>query len=138
MVFLISNYQLLDDYYITGSPIDDTLEARWLRASSRDAHQNQARMGFHAEKIPCLQLQQEIGIAAVQTNQEDSGVVIDTSGVPPYLKRKLLMHHGGTIYSPLVGFCKEIDRQNNNRQDKLDQLLRLQGVWRENGYTRRY
>src|ERR1700679_225484 len=68
---------LLDDC-ITGLPIDHSLETRWLRAS-HNTHQNQTRMGLH-EEIPCLQ--QEV-------NQ-------DTSGVPLYLKRKLLlMHHDG-------------------------------------------
>jgi hypothetical protein len=87
MVVLIYNNPLLDDC-ITGLPIDDSLETRWLRAS-HNTHQNQTRIpvGLH-EEIPCLQ--QEIGVAAVQTNQ-------DTSGVPPYLKRKLLMHHDGMI-----------------------------------------
>jgi hypothetical protein len=86
---------LLDDC-ITGLPIDHSLETRWLRAS-HNTHQNQTRMGLH-EEIPCLQ--QEI-------NQ-------DTSGVPLYLKRKLLlMHHDGKVYRVvlLMGFRKEVDRQ---------------------------
>jgi hypothetical protein len=86
MVLLISNNRHFDDC-ITDLPIDDSLETQLPRAS-HDAHQNQTRMGLHEETIPCLQ--QEIGIAAVQTN-------LDTSGVPPYLKRKLLMcHNAGT------------------------------------------
>jgi hypothetical protein len=85
MVVLIYNNPLLDDC-ITGLPIDDSPETRWLRAS-HNAHQNQTRMGMH-EEMPCLQ--QEIGVAtAVQTNQD--------TGVPPYLKRKLLMRHDGMV-----------------------------------------
>lgn len=64
------------------------------------------RMGLH-EEIPCPQ--QEIGVAAVQTNQ-------DTSGVPPYLKRKLLMRHDGMIYH-VMGFRKEVDRQTATDSD---------------------
>jgi len=95
MVALISNNQLFDDR-ITGLPIHQ------LRAS-HDTHQNQTRMGVH-EEIPCLQ--QEIGVAAIQTSQ-DTGAV-DTSGVPPYLKRKLLMRHAGMSCNLVTGFTKKL------------------------------
>jgi hypothetical protein len=90
MVLLIFN-----DDCITGLPIDE------LRAS-HVTHQNQTQMGLH-EETPCLQ--QEIGVAAVQTNLDTA------SGVPLCLKRKLLMHHEGMICSLLMGFANEVDRQ---------------------------
>jgi hypothetical protein len=94
MVLLIFNNQLSDDC-ITGLPFDE------LRASHH-THQNQTQMGLQ-EEIPCLQ--QEIGVAVVQTNLDT------TSGIPPYLKRKLLMRHNGMICSLLMEFAKEVDRQ---------------------------
>ncbi|KAI0281006.1 hypothetical protein BGY98DRAFT_270300 [Russula aff. rugulosa BPL654] len=84
MVLLIFNNQLFDDC-ITGLPTDE------LRASNY-THQNQTRMGLH-EEMPCLQ--QEIGVTAVQTYQDTWAALADT-GVPPYLKRKLLMRHDAT------------------------------------------
>ena len=92
MVISIFNNPLLDDY-ITGLPIEDSPETRWLRASHY-THQNQTRMGLH-EEIPCLQ--KEIGVAAVQINK-DTATVDGTSGMPPYFKRKLLLRHDGMIY----------------------------------------
>jgi hypothetical protein len=100
MVLLIFNNQLFDDC-ITGLPTDE------LRASHY-THQNQTRMGLH-EEIPCLQ-QQEIGVTAVQTYQ-DTGAALADTGVPPYLKRKLLMRHDGMICSTFNVIRKEVDRQ---------------------------
>lgn len=95
MVVLIFNNQLFD--CIARPPIDE----------SHDTHQNQTWMGLH-EEIPYLQ--QEIGVAAVQTNQ-DTGAA-DTQGAPPFLKRKLLMCHDGMICCPFNGgIRKEVDHQ---------------------------
>lgn len=91
MVVPIFNNPLPDDC-ITGLPIDDSPETRWLRAP-HNTHQNQTLIRLH-EEIPCFQ--QEIGAAAVQTKQDTVAVAGDTntSGVPPYLKRKqLLLRH---------------------------------------------
>ena len=82
MVLLISNNQLSNDR-TTGLPIDGSPETR---------------VGLVREEIiPCLE--QEIGVAAVQTDQDSSWTIDDTSDVPPYLKRKLLMRHDGMICS---------------------------------------
>jgi hypothetical protein len=85
MVVLIFNNQLFNDH-ITSLPIDDSPETQ---------------VGLHAEEIPCLQ--QEIGVATVQTDQDSTGAVDDARGVPPYLKRKLPMRHDGTIRSLFDG-----------------------------------
>lgn len=105
MVLLIFNNQLFDDC-ITGLPTDE------LRASHY-THQNQTRMGLH-EEIPCLQ-QQEIGVTAVQTYQ-DTGAVLADTGVPPYLKRKLLMRHDGMICSTFNVIRKLTSKQQQTEQ----------------------
>lgn len=101
MVILKFHNQHFDDD-ITDLPIDDSLETRW----THDTHQNRTRTGLH-EDVPSLQ--QDIGVVAVQTIQDTRAT--DTSGVPPYLKRKPLVRHDGMICSLLMGSAKRVDRQ---------------------------
>ncbi len=96
MAVLIFDHQF-DDNCITGLPTGDFLKSRtrWPRGP-HNTHQNQTRSGLHEETL-CLQ--QEIGVAAAQTTRDT--VAVDTSGVPPYLKRKLL----GMTCNPLIGLA---------------------------------
>jgi hypothetical protein len=102
MVILIFNNQLVN-VCITGLPISDSLEMQWLQGP-HTAHQMQ--LGSH-EGAPCLQQKFE----AAQTNQD----TVDTSGIPPYLKRKQT-RHDGTACSPLTGFAWRLTTECNRRR----------------------
>jgi hypothetical protein len=97
MVLFFNNH-FVDDC-IAGLPIGDSLEKRWLRGS-HNTHQNQTRSGLHEETPQGLQ--QDTGVPTGQTNQGTGGV--DASGIPPYLKRKLLMRRDGMACNSLIGF----------------------------------
>jgi hypothetical protein len=105
MVILIFDNQLVN-VCITGLPIGGPLKMQWLQGT-HTAHQMQ--LGSH-EGAPRLQQKFE----AAQTNQ----VTVDTSGMPPYLKRKQT-HHDGTACSPLTGFTWRLTTECNRQDDSV-------------------